>query len=188
MQVLSLNSDVPFSFISSLLVLYCTVYVRCYSTVWKYFICCVFDVVTIVAFKNSSSTQFLSSQKRYSFFLTLLISLLNLCSDQTFLTEPYLCFPSGFSLAWPAPPCLSCCPLLLPLIAGFPPAKLMNGYMVLTNGGSLPHSLPSLSSRTFSRPAGDVIVSLEEEAPMRKMDTVVKLDAVRFSILLTQIC
>ncbi|XP_024860787.1 otoferlin isoform X5 [Kryptolebias marmoratus] len=62
-------------------------------------------------------------------------------------------------------------------------AKLMNGYMVLTNGGSHPRSLPSLSSRTFSRPAGDVIVSLEEEPPTRKMDTVVKLDAMSDAVV-----
>ncbi|KAM4529504.1 otoferlin isoform 6-T6 [Fundulus diaphanus] len=55
-------------------------------------------------------------------------------------------------------------------------AKLMNGYMVLTNGCSHARSLPSLSSRTFSRPAGDITVNLEAESPVRKMDTVVKLD------------
>nr|XP_033504481.1 otoferlin isoform X4 [Epinephelus lanceolatus] len=56
-------------------------------------------------------------------------------------------------------------------------AKLMNGYMVLTNGGSQPRSSPSLSSRTLSRPAGDIIVNMDAEPPVRKMDTVVKLDA-----------
>ncbi|XP_072218039.1 otoferlin isoform X5 [Leuresthes tenuis] len=56
-------------------------------------------------------------------------------------------------------------------------AKLMNGYMVLTNGGSQPRSSPSLSSRTFSRPAGDIIVNLDAEPQIRKMDTVVKLEA-----------
>ncbi|XP_020488508.1 otoferlin isoform X6 [Labrus bergylta] len=56
-------------------------------------------------------------------------------------------------------------------------AKLMNGYMVLTNGGSQPRSSPSLSSRTFSRPAGDILVNVDADPSIRKMDTVVKLDA-----------
>ncbi|XP_034756054.1 otoferlin isoform X8 [Etheostoma cragini] len=56
-------------------------------------------------------------------------------------------------------------------------AKLMNGYMVLTNGGFQPRSSPSLSSRTLSRPAGDIIVNMDAEPSVRKMDTVVKLDA-----------
>ena len=59
-------------------------------------------------------------------------------------------------------------------------AKLMNGYMVLTNGGFRPN--PSLYThtppRTLSRPLGDVIVNMDTES-YRKMDTVVKLDAVR---------
>uniref|UniRef100_A0A3Q1IH20 Otoferlin n=1 Tax=Anabas testudineus TaxID=64144 RepID=A0A3Q1IH20_ANATE len=45
--------------------------------------------------------------------------------------------------------------------------KLMNGYMVLTNGGSQPRSSPS-----------DIIVNMDSEPPIQKMDTVVKLDAV----------
>ncbi|XP_051264414.1 otoferlin isoform X7 [Dicentrarchus labrax] len=56
-------------------------------------------------------------------------------------------------------------------------AKLMNGYMVLTNGGSQPRSSPSLSSRTLSRPAGDIIINMDTDPSVRKMDTVVKLDA-----------
>uniref|UniRef100_A0A3Q3ICV1 Otoferlin n=1 Tax=Monopterus albus TaxID=43700 RepID=A0A3Q3ICV1_MONAL len=56
-------------------------------------------------------------------------------------------------------------------------AKLMNGYMVLTNGGSQPRSSPSLSSHTLSHPPGDIIVNVDGEPPIRKMDTVVKLDA-----------
>ncbi|XP_074471831.1 otoferlin isoform X6 [Sebastes fasciatus] len=56
-------------------------------------------------------------------------------------------------------------------------AKLMNGYLVLANGGSHPRSSPSLSSRTLSRPAGDMIVNMDAESSVRKMDTVVKLDA-----------
>ncbi|XP_069576232.1 otoferlin isoform X1 [Brachyistius frenatus] len=62
-------------------------------------------------------------------------------------------------------------------------AKLMNGYMVLTNGGSQPRSSPSLSSRTFSRPAGDVLVNMDTEASIRKMDTVVKLDAMSDAVV-----
>uniref|UniRef100_A0A1A7XN40 Otoferlin n=2 Tax=Iconisemion striatum TaxID=60296 RepID=A0A1A7XN40_9TELE len=62
-------------------------------------------------------------------------------------------------------------------------AKLMNGYMVLTNGGPHPRPSPSLSSRTFSRPAGDVIVNLEDDSSIRKMDTVVKLDATSDAVV-----
>ncbi|KAM6915646.1 otoferlin isoform 7-T7 [Xenentodon cancila] len=62
-------------------------------------------------------------------------------------------------------------------------AKLMNGYMVLTNGSSQPRSSPSLSSRTFSRPAGDIIVNLDADPPIRKMDTVVKLDATSDAVV-----
>ncbi|XP_072218038.1 otoferlin isoform X4 [Leuresthes tenuis] len=62
-------------------------------------------------------------------------------------------------------------------------AKLMNGYMVLTNGGSQPRSSPSLSSRTFSRPAGDIIVNLDAEPQIRKMDTVVKLEAMSDAVV-----
>ncbi|KAG7239655.1 hypothetical protein INR49_028591 [Caranx melampygus] len=62
-------------------------------------------------------------------------------------------------------------------------AKLMNGYMVLTNGGSQPRSSPSLSSRTFSRPAGDMMVNMDTEPLVRKMDTVVKLDAMSDAVV-----
>ncbi|XP_023266561.1 otoferlin, partial [Seriola lalandi dorsalis] len=62
-------------------------------------------------------------------------------------------------------------------------AKLMNGYMVLTNGGSQPRSSPSLSSRTLSRPAGDIIVNMDTESLVRKMDTVVKLDAMSDAVV-----
>ncbi|KAI3364261.1 hypothetical protein L3Q82_011066 [Scortum barcoo] len=62
-------------------------------------------------------------------------------------------------------------------------AKLMNGYMVLANGGSQPRSSPSLSSRTLSRPAGDIVVSMDSEPPFRKMDTVVKLDAMSDAVV-----
>ncbi|XP_015225069.1 PREDICTED: otoferlin-like [Cyprinodon variegatus] len=62
-------------------------------------------------------------------------------------------------------------------------AKLMNGYMVLTNGCSHARSSPSLSSRTLSRPAGDIALNLEAEPPIRKMDTVVKLDAMSDAVV-----
>ncbi|XP_041660478.1 otoferlin isoform X16 [Cheilinus undulatus] len=62
-------------------------------------------------------------------------------------------------------------------------AKLMNGYMVLTNGGSQPRSSPSLSSRTFSRPAGDILVNVDSDPSIRKMDTVVKLDAMSDAVV-----
>ncbi|XP_046877160.1 otoferlin isoform X8 [Hypomesus transpacificus] len=63
-------------------------------------------------------------------------------------------------------------------------AKLMNGYMVLTNGGFRPN--PSLYThtppRTLSRPLGDVIVNMDTES-YRKMDTVVKLDATSDAVV-----
>ncbi|XP_058469629.1 otoferlin isoform X16 [Solea solea] len=62
-------------------------------------------------------------------------------------------------------------------------AKLMNGYMVLTNGGSQPRSSPSLSSRTPSHPTGDIIVNMDTEPLVRKMDTVVKLDATSDTVV-----
>ncbi|XP_032398466.1 otoferlin isoform X14 [Etheostoma spectabile] len=62
-------------------------------------------------------------------------------------------------------------------------AKLMNGYMVLANGGFQPRSSPSLSSRTLSRPAGDIIVNMDAEPSVRKMDTVVKLDAMSDAVV-----
>ncbi|XP_074471830.1 otoferlin isoform X5 [Sebastes fasciatus] len=62
-------------------------------------------------------------------------------------------------------------------------AKLMNGYLVLANGGSHPRSSPSLSSRTLSRPAGDMIVNMDAESSVRKMDTVVKLDATSDAVV-----
>ncbi|XP_078145831.1 otoferlin [Centroberyx gerrardi] len=66
-------------------------------------------------------------------------------------------------------------------------AKLMNGYMVLTNGGSQSRSSPSLYSRTpprtLSRPAGDIIVNMDADLSVRKMDTVVKLDATSDAVV-----
>ncbi|XP_059897346.1 otoferlin isoform X3 [Gadus macrocephalus] len=66
-------------------------------------------------------------------------------------------------------------------------AKLMNGYMVLTNGGSRSGSSPSLysrpPSRTLSRPAGDILLSMDSEPSVRKMDTVVKLEATSDAVV-----
>lgn len=99
------------------------------------------------------------------------------------LTTSLSCLPSVrgvSSFSRTSSTVLSSC-LLASLPLGLAPAKLMNGYMVLTNGGSQPRSSPSLSSRTFSRPAGDILVNVDAEHLVRKMDTVVKLDAVRIS-------
>lgn len=116
--------------------------------------------------------------------LTLLNSLLALCPDLFSCVCPLsICYLfSSLACPWlsrplPSSP-VACCLCLL----GLTPAKLMNGYMVLTNGGSQPRSSPSLSSRTFSRPAGDIVVNMDSEPSVRKMDTVVKLDAVSFSL------
>lgn len=109
--------------------------------------------------------------------LTLLISLLAFWP--LFPPVSSLHLFSFSSLACPRLSSLLSCRLpSLPF--GLTPAKLMNGYMVLANGGSQPRSSPSLSSRTLSRPAGDIIVNMDSEPPFRKMDTVVKLDAVSF--------
>ncbi|XP_029705528.1 otoferlin isoform X1 [Takifugu rubripes] len=62
-------------------------------------------------------------------------------------------------------------------------AKLMNGYMVLSNGGTQPLSSPSVSSHTLSRPSGDIIVNMDSEPSIRKMDTVVKLDATSDAVV-----
>ncbi|KAG9347678.1 hypothetical protein JZ751_005251 [Albula glossodonta] len=48
-------------------------------------------------------------------------------------------------------------------------ARLMNGFMALTNG--------TPNSRTLSRPSGEIVVNMEPEVPVKKMETVVKLDA-----------
>ncbi|KAK7907658.1 hypothetical protein WMY93_016270 [Mugilogobius chulae] len=61
-------------------------------------------------------------------------------------------------------------------------AKLMNGYLVLANGGSQPRASPSVSSRTFSRPAGDIIINMDDPS-VRKMDTIVKLDAMSDAVV-----
>ncbi|XP_077345119.1 otoferlin isoform X8 [Lithobates pipiens] len=44
-------------------------------------------------------------------------------------------------------------------------AKLMSGYMALANGG------------TYSRPTGEIVVNMEPEVPIKKMETMVKLEA-----------
>ncbi|XP_077442849.1 otoferlin isoform X12 [Stigmatopora argus] len=63
-------------------------------------------------------------------------------------------------------------------------AKLMNGYLVLTNGGFQHGFSPSLSSRTLSRSTGDIIVNMDSMEPaVRKMDTCVKLDATSDAVV-----
>ncbi|XP_061559537.1 otoferlin isoform X4 [Phycodurus eques] len=63
-------------------------------------------------------------------------------------------------------------------------AKLMNGYMVLTNGSSQHGFSPSVSSRTLSRSAGEIIVIMDSMEPtLRKMDTCVKLDATSDAVV-----
>ncbi|XP_051908893.1 otoferlin isoform X18 [Hippocampus zosterae] len=63
-------------------------------------------------------------------------------------------------------------------------AKLMNGYMVLTNGGSRHGFSPSASSRALSRSAGEIIVHVDSVEPaIRKMDTLVKLDATSDAVV-----
>lgn len=58
-------------------------------------------------------------------------------------------------------------------------ARLANGLMALTSGMS--HSQPC--SRPFSHSSGDIVVNMNPEANVKKMDTVVKLDAVSFSTM-----
>nr|XP_046154707.1 otoferlin-like isoform X1 [Oncorhynchus gorbuscha] len=65
-------------------------------------------------------------------------------------------------------------------------ARLMNGYMVLTNGGSQSRPCSPYSRtppRTLSRPAGDVTVNMDADPSVRKMDTVVKLDATSDAVV-----
>ncbi|XP_028653179.2 otoferlin isoform X9 [Erpetoichthys calabaricus] len=50
-------------------------------------------------------------------------------------------------------------------------AKLMNGYMALTNGGP------------YSRHTGEIVVNMEPEPPVKKMETVVKLDATSDAVV-----
>ncbi|KAM9316351.1 LOW QUALITY PROTEIN: otoferlin [Gastrophryne carolinensis] len=44
-------------------------------------------------------------------------------------------------------------------------AKLLHGYMALVNGGP------------YSRPAGEIVINMEPEVPIKKMETMVKLEA-----------
>ncbi|XP_053314601.1 otoferlin isoform X1 [Spea bombifrons] len=44
-------------------------------------------------------------------------------------------------------------------------ARLMNGFMALANGGP------------YSRPTGEIVVNMEPEVPIKKMETMVKLEA-----------
>ncbi|MCI4389544.1 hypothetical protein PGIGA_G00099320 [Pangasianodon gigas] len=52
-------------------------------------------------------------------------------------------------------------------------ARLANGLMALTNGTSRSHPC----SRPFSHSSGDIVINMNPEANVKKMDTVVKLDA-----------
>ncbi|XP_075197790.1 otoferlin [Anomaloglossus baeobatrachus] len=45
-------------------------------------------------------------------------------------------------------------------------AKLMNGYMAMANGGHY-----------YSRPTGEIVINMEPEVPIKKMETMVKLEA-----------
>lgn len=131
---------------------------------------------------NTSDPSLWWLKNEYSFFINFAESSVCFLPWPLFLSASSLhlfVFFSSLACPW-----LSC-PLLPPAASahlGLAPAKLMNGYMVLTNGGSHPCSSPSLSSRTLSRPAGEIIVNMDMEPSVRKMDTVVKLDAVSFSL------
>ncbi|XP_031437276.1 otoferlin isoform X3 [Clupea harengus] len=58
-------------------------------------------------------------------------------------------------------------------------ASLLNGYMALTNGASRSCS----HSRTPSRPPGDIMVNMDPELNVKKMDTVVRLDATSDAVV-----
>ncbi|XP_016391541.1 otoferlin-like isoform X1 [Sinocyclocheilus rhinocerous] len=58
-------------------------------------------------------------------------------------------------------------------------ARLANGYMALTNGTS--HSRPH--SRPISHPSGDIVVNMDPEPNIKKMDTVVKIDATTDAVV-----
>uniref|UniRef100_A0A8C1DVY4 Otoferlin n=1 Tax=Cyprinus carpio carpio TaxID=630221 RepID=A0A8C1DVY4_CYPCA len=58
-------------------------------------------------------------------------------------------------------------------------ARLANGYMALTNGTS--HSCPH--SRPISHPSGDIVVNMDPEPNIKKMDTVVKIDATTDAVV-----
>lgn len=57
--------------------------------------------------------------------------------------------------------------LFFPYLFIFCPAKLMNAYVTLANGGP------------YSHPTGEIVVNMEPEVPIKKMETMVKLEAVR---------
>lgn len=46
------------------------------------------------------------------------------------------------------------------------PAKHLNGYLAMANGAHR------------SRPTGEIVVNMEPEVPIKKMETMVKLEAV----------
>ncbi|KAI2652042.1 Otoferlin [Labeo rohita] len=58
-------------------------------------------------------------------------------------------------------------------------ARLANGYMALTNGTS--HSRPH--TRPISHPSGDIVVNMDPEPNIKKMDTVVKIDATTDAVV-----
>uniref|UniRef100_A0A9J8C3F8 Otoferlin n=1 Tax=Cyprinus carpio carpio TaxID=630221 RepID=A0A9J8C3F8_CYPCA len=58
-------------------------------------------------------------------------------------------------------------------------ARLANGYMALTNGTS--HSRPH--SRPISHPSGDIVVNMDPEPNVKKVDTVVKIDATTDAVV-----
>lgn len=97
----------------------------------------------------------------------------------TFLTSPlqvswlcliYLVHPSwnNSCLLSLTPPFSVLCMYSFSFFTVLWPAKLMNAYAALANGG--PHS----------HPAGEIVVNMEPEVPVKKAETMVKLEAVSF--------
>ncbi|XP_073788746.1 otoferlin isoform X31 [Danio rerio] len=58
-------------------------------------------------------------------------------------------------------------------------ARLANGYLALSNGTS--HSRPQ--SRPVSYPSGDIVVNMSPEPNIKKMDTVVKIEATTDAVV-----
>ncbi|XP_026088621.1 otoferlin-like isoform X6 [Carassius auratus] len=58
-------------------------------------------------------------------------------------------------------------------------ARLANGYMALTNGTS--HSCPH--SHPISHPSGDIVVNMDPEPNIKKMNTVVKIDSTTAAVV-----
>ncbi|XP_059354553.1 otoferlin-like isoform X7 [Carassius carassius] len=58
-------------------------------------------------------------------------------------------------------------------------ARLANGYMALTNGTS--HSCPH--SHPISHPSGDIVVNMDPEPNIKKMNTVVKIDSTTDAVV-----